>query len=100
MKDLSQSDSRSVRHLAERNCDFGMAEEFLLLLGKDLHRARLRAFAHKTTPRAKKLSARKFGFDHAAIAQAQADGLGIYAVINDGGDTKKSITKCRAYFAN
>lgn len=99
MTDSSQSDNRSVRQLAERNCDFEMAEEFLLLLGKDLHRTRLRAFAHKTTPKAKKLSARKFGFDRAAIAQAQADGLGIYAVINDGGDTKNSITRCRAYFA-
>ena len=99
MKDQSQSDSRSVRHLAERKCDFEAAEEFLLLLGKDLDKTRLRAFSHKSTPKAKKLSARKFGFDRVAIAQAQADGLGIYAVINDGGDTKDSITKCRAYFA-
>lgn len=99
MTDLSQSDSRSVRQLAERKCDFEAAEEFLLLLGKDLDKTRLRAFAHKATPRAKKLSARKFGFNRAAIAQAQADGLGIYAVINDGGDTKNSITRCRAYFA-
>ena len=99
MNDLSQSDSRSVRQQAERNCDFETAEEFLLLLGKDLDKTRLRAFSHKATPKSKKLSARKFGFDRAAIAQAQADGLGIYAVINDGGDTKNSITKCRAYFA-
>ena len=76
------------------------AKRFLELLGNP-EDARFRAFPHKTTPpeRKQKLKARKFGYDGKLVWQAQQDGLGIYVVINRGGDTKASITECIAYFA-
>ncbi|QNI55943.1 hypothetical protein SynBIOSE41_03470 [Synechococcus sp. BIOS-E4-1] len=82
--------------------DIQAARHFLTLIGKNGD-ARFRAFPHKKTPpeRKKQLGARKFGRSEAndAVKQAQSDGLGIYVVINTGGDTKSSITECVAYFA-
>jgi len=82
--------------------DFKASKEFLDLLGKNGD-ARFRAFPHKhTAPETKKkLSARKFGGKGSSdlVLKAQHDGLGIYLVINKGGDTKDSIEACIAYFA-
>lgn len=75
------------------------AKTFLTLLGKNGD-SRFRAFAHKSAPaEVKRKLARKFGREPQPVIDAQADGLGVYVVINDGGDTKSSITACRAFFA-
>ncbi len=80
--------------------DWGQAERFLALLGKN-EDARLRAFPHKRTdPHVKKrLGARKFQWDRSEAEKHQRDGLGIYVAINNGGDKAASITSCVAYFA-
>lgn len=75
--------------------DLGQVEHFLKALGKN-GSTRYRAFSHKTTPIHKK-KVRKLEKDQ--ILQAQREGLGIYYVVNDGGDKKAEITSCIAYFA-
>lgn len=86
--------------MADIAIDTAAARHFLALLGKNGD-ARLRAIPHKHTPPKIKarLGARKFGRDLRAITKAQEDGLGIYVVINRGGDNKESITECVSYFA-
>jgi hypothetical protein len=80
--------------------DFEQADRFLQLLGRNGD-VRLRAFPHKHTPAGikKKIGARKFGHDLEAILASQAQGRGIYLVVNRGGDDADSITHCLAYFA-
>ena len=77
-----------------------VAAHFLTLLGKNGD-ARLRAFPHKDTPAEVKsrLGARKLKRDKGDVQAAQEAGLGLYLVINNGGDNKASITSCVAYFA-
>jgi len=81
--------------------DWGQAERFLALLGKNKKDARLRAIPHKETDEEvkKRLRVHKFQWDRSEAERYQRDGLGIYLVINNGGDTKASITSCVAYFA-
>ena len=78
------------------------AKQFLDLLGKNGN-ARFRAFPHKSTPPEikKRLGAHKIIGENLGlqILQRQREGLGIYLVINNGGDNKASIDECIAYFA-
>ena len=77
--------------------DWKTAKTFLDLLGKNGD-ARFRAFPHKHTPAEikKQLGARKFGGEGAGtdVIKAQEAGLGVYLVINKGGDNKESINEC------
>lgn len=83
------------QHTDLSSIDLKQAERFLQALGKNGSTC-YRAFSHKTTPIHKK-KARRLG--KAQIFQAQKEGLGIYYVVNDGGDKKAEITSCIAYFA-
>jgi hypothetical protein len=76
--------------------DFDQADRFLAVLGKN-GSTRLRAFSHKSVP-PKERRARKFGHDRRDLQSAQEAGLGVYFVVNDGGDNKASIERCLAYF--
>ncbi|QNI53609.1 AAA domain-containing protein [Synechococcus sp. BIOS-E4-1] len=88
--------------MSELKPDLNAAKTFLDLLGKNGD-ARFRAFPHKHTPPEikRQLRARKINGDRSSdrVLKAQNDGLGIYLVINRGGDDKASITECIAYFA-
>lgn len=73
--------------------------QHLALLGKDPKAVWLRAFfpvGHrlKATDNGRKAQ----GVDLRVIASWQADGRGVYLVINDGGNTAASITACRAFW--
>ena len=81
--------------------EFDQTRAFLHALGKNGD-TRLRTFPHKNTPPEVKarLGARKFSKqEHEALIKAHREGRGVYVVINDGGDKKETITRCRAYFA-
>jgi hypothetical protein len=78
--------------------DRAAANQFLSLLGKDPASARLRAFPHRANPAKGRIGARKGPFDLEAAEQWQREGRGIYLVINDGGDSKREISACRAFF--
>ncbi len=80
--------------------NFQEITRFFDVLGKCANATRFRAFPHKYTPATKKKGrARKFGFCQTDLVDAQKAGLGIYVVINKGGDKKESINQCIAYFA-
>lgn len=74
------------------------ARAFIRALRKPADAIRLRAFYHSENPAKKDDKGRKGGPDPALIAQWQAEGRGIYVVINDGGDKDADITTCRAIF--
>ena len=80
--------------------DLIAAKHFLDLIGKNGD-ARLRAIPHSKTPKERKktLPVRCFGRDKNELLRLQELGMGIYVVINCGGDDKESITHCIAYFA-
>lgn len=79
--------------------DASAIAEHLRLLGKDPLSVRVRAFAHKDNPRKPQIKARKgIGIHLPELAQWQAEERGLYLVINDGGDTKASITRCLAFW--
>jgi len=79
--------------------DASAIAEHLRLLGKDPAATRFRAFAHKDNPHKVDIGARKRqGLDIAILTRWQREGRGIYIVINDGGDSKGSITACRAFW--
>lgn len=71
---------------------------FLKVLGKPKGASRLRAFFPSGDGRKTEDRGRKDLGDPALIKQWQAEGRGIYIVINDGGDTDAEITSCRALF--
>lgn len=83
---------------AQACIDRGAAQRFLSLLGKNPASARLRAFPHRANPAKGEIGARKGAFDLAVAEQWQREGRGVYLVINDGGDSKREITDCRALF--
>jgi len=74
----------------------GEADRFLSLLGKAPETARLRAFPHRVNPRRSAIGPRKGPYDLPTASRWQAEGRGIYLVINDGGDDDAAITLCRA----
>lgn len=85
--------------------DTEQVRQFLAALSRAPDTARIRAFFHADNPRkrldpatGKPDKGRKGPLDLAAIAQWQAEGRGIYLVINAGGDTDKEITYCVAFF--
>lgn len=70
------------------------------LLGKDPASVRVRGFAHKDNPRKAEIGARKrIGINLEALSLWQQAGCGVYLVVNDGGDTKASISHCKAVWA-
>jgi hypothetical protein len=74
------------------------ARRFVWALGKKKGDIRLRAFLHRKHPSYSGDKGRKDGPSPALIKQWQAEGRGVYIVINDGGDTNDEITACRAVF--
>ena len=81
------------------------AAHHLRLLGKDPLTVRIRAFVHKGHPQKALpieqggIKARKrIGLNLADLNLWQREGRNIYLVVNDGGDTKQSITSCRAFW--
>jgi hypothetical protein len=72
---------------------------FLAALGKDPKACRVRAFAHKDNPHRAEIGARKGqGLDQRQLIRWLQEGRSLYVVINEGGDTKASITRCVAFF--
>jgi phage/plasmid-associated DNA primase len=82
-----------------KEIDFDEARRFIALLGKPAGTIRLRAFLHRLHPDKPNDKGRKGGARKPLIKQWQAEGRGVYVVINDGGDTNAEITACRAFFA-
>ena len=82
-----------------KEIDFDEARRFIALLGKPAGAIRLRAFLHADHPAKPTDKGRKGGSSKRLINEWQADGRGVYVVVNDGGDTNADITTCRAFFA-
>lgn len=78
--------------------DGRQADRFLELLVKQPGTARLRAFPHRLNPNFKTIGPRKGNYDITEASRWQREGRGVYLVINDGGDSKASITRCLAFF--
>jgi hypothetical protein len=78
--------------------DEAQVTRFMALLGKTPDTARFRAFPHAENPHRVTIGPRKGPYDLKAFGFWQAQGRGVYMVVNDGGDTKASITVCRAFF--
>ena len=71
---------------------------FCKLLGKTKNSVRLRSFFPKGHPLKDRDHGKKHHADRKWIQECQNEGRGVYIVINDGGDTDKEITSCRAIF--
>ena len=78
--------------------NFDEARRFIALLDKPPGTIRLRAFLHAKHPDKPGDKGRKGGPSKSAITAWQAEGRGVYVVINDGGDTDADITAGRALF--
>lgn len=85
--------------------DTEQVRQFMAALSRAPEAARLRAFFHVDNPRKRRDpttrkpdKGRKGPLDFAAIAQWQAEGRGVYLVVNPGGDTDAEITHCVAFF--
>jgi hypothetical protein len=78
--------------------DFEAVRTFLHLLGKPPGTSRLRGFYPAGHPAKANDSGRKSPPTRRTVEQWQAEGRGVYVVINDGGDTDAEITACRAFF--
>jgi len=78
--------------------NFDEARRFIALLGKPAGTIRLRAFLHAGHPDKASDTGRKGGPSKSTITGWQAEGRGVYVVINDGGDKDAEITSCRALF--
>jgi hypothetical protein len=74
------------------------AKTFLALLGKQPHETRLRGFLPTGNLLKSKDSGRKGAFSPDEVIAWQQEGRGVYAVINNGGDTDAQITSCNALF--
>ncbi len=72
-------------------------EDFCSLLGKDPASTRIRAFPHKSDTKNPQ-PPHKGNWKPGEVTRLQRAGLGVYAVINDGGDSKAEIKACRAFF--
>jgi phage/plasmid-associated DNA primase len=80
------------------NFDFDQTRQFLNALNKPPGTLRLRAFLPSGHALKAEDKGRKGPPNKEDIIRWQQEGRGIYAVINDGGDTDKEITHCRAFF--
>lgn len=78
--------------------DQAAAKTFLSLLGKPPHETRLRGFLPSGHPLKSSDSGRKSAFSSESVTSWQQEGRGVYAVINNGGDTDAQITSCNALF--
>lgn len=78
--------------------DFAEGQRFIEALGKPPGTVRLRAFLHKEHLDKAGDLGRKGGMSRSLVNQWQAEGRGVYVVINDGGDKDADITTCRAFF--
>lgn len=82
----------------QKTPDFGAIREFLKIIGKPTGTSRLRGFYPSGHPNKANDSGRKAPPSRSVVEQWQAEGRGVYVVINDGGDTDADITACRAFF--
>jgi putative DNA primase/helicase len=81
-----------------KQLDFNEGQRFIEALGKPPGTVRLRAFLHKEHPDKASDLGRKGGMSRSLVTQWQAEGRGVYVVVNDGGDKDADITTCRAFF--
>lgn len=82
----------------QKPIDFDAARQFFQILRKTRDAARLRAFFPSGHQFKAGDSGRKAAPAHSIVEQWQAEGRGVYLVINDGGDTDSEINACRALF--
>jgi predicted P-loop ATPase len=82
----------------QKPIDFDAARQFFQALRKTKDTARLRAFFPSGHQFKAGDSGRKASPARSVVEQWQAEGRGVYMVINDGGDTDSEITACRALF--
>ncbi len=80
------------------NLDRNEWRTFLDILGKDIKTVRLRSFFPKGHPLKASDHGKKSHANGDWIYRMQAEGRGVYIVVNDGGDTDSEITSCRAFF--
>ena len=78
--------------------DFSAIRTFLRVIGKPTGTARLRGFFPNGHPSKGDDRGRKAPPSRNVVEEWQAEGRGVYVVINDGGDTDADITGCRAFF--
>ena len=78
--------------------DLAQTKQFTSILKKQKGQLRLRAFYPSGHPFKSSDSGRKGEPSKATVESWQSEGRGVYAVINDGGDTDSEITQCRAVF--
>jgi hypothetical protein len=78
--------------------DRAQADRFLSLLGKSPATTRLRAFPHRLNPSRADIGARKGTYNLSTAQKWQADGRGVYVVVNNGGDRADQIISCPAVF--
>ena len=78
--------------------DLSQTKQFTSILKKQKGTLRLRAFYPSGHPFKSSDSGRKGEPSKATVEAWQSEGRGVYAVINDGGDTDSEITACRAVF--
>ena len=78
--------------------DLSQTKLFTSILKKQKGDLRLRAFYPSGHPFKSSDSGRKGEPKRTTVEEWQNEGRGVYAVINDGGDTDSEITQCRAVF--
>ncbi len=78
--------------------DLAQTKQFTSILKKQKGDLRLRAFYPSGHPFKSSDSGRKGQPSRSVVEEWQNEGRGVYAVINDGGDTDSEITQCRAVF--
>lgn len=82
----------------QKPLDLKAARQFFQILSKSKDAARLRGFYPSGHPFKAGDAGRKATPSRQTIEQWQAEGRGVYIVINDGGDSDSEITACRALF--
>ena len=82
----------------QKTPDFSAIRTFFKVIGKPTGTARLRGFFPNGHPAKGDDRGRKAPPSRKAVEEWQAEGRGVYVVINDGGDTDADITGCRAFF--
>ena len=84
--------------MAALSLDLAQTKLFTSILKKQKGDLRLRAFYPSGHPFKSSDSGRKGEPKRQIVEEWQNEGRGVYAVINDGGDTDSEITACRAVF--
>jgi len=78
--------------------DFNAARQFIKILRKPAKESRLRAFFPSGHPFKSGDAGRKGAPTRQIVQDWQAEGRGVYLVINTGGDTDSEINSCHAIF--